>query len=236
MTFPGPNDWCFVKIAAHEPERAALLEAGMGPDELTNRLSTILVNCIKDGLARYGLNSKNNCPRIIIQIPVEPEIYDQFFNGRNGYRAHYWTAPDTGDAFDNRLVCLLRQAIDAHMPTTVEGRRVEVKLHKGREECDVGHCPITRDFTLQSLAPEASKAWICEWLIRDVRGLLQWQPAAVSGPRLIVEKWKASDDGLRAPWGEWLDFKGGFVDDSGRAAPSKDRNKRAKQIHDNGWT
>lgn len=161
----------------------------------------------------------------------------QIGNGRNGYRAHYWAAPDTGNALDNALVCFLRQAIGSHMPTAVEGRRVEVKMDNGkREEWDVGPCPITREFALQSLVPQASKVWICEWLITGVTGLLQWQPLGVSGPRLIVQRWKDFDDGLRAPCGEWLDFKGGFVDDGGRAVPSKNRTKRANDIHDKGWT
>jgi hypothetical protein len=234
MTLPGPNDWSFDNIHARDPERAKLLEAGMRPDALTNILSTTLVNCIKDGRARYGVNWRNNCPRIIIQIPVEPEIYDQFYNSRNGYRAHYWAAPDIGNVFDNTLVRLLCQAIDAHMPTTVEGRRVETKTHKDREDCDVGHCPIRREFALRSLAPEAAKVWICEYLMTDNYGRLKEQHYYM-GPRLVVERW-TTDDGLRAPCGEWLEFKGGFVGENGVAMPSKDPNKRAKQICDAGWT
>ena len=62
--------------------------------------------------------------------------------------------------------------------------------------------------------------------------MLPW----VNGSRLIVEKWKTCNGGLVAPRGEWLDFKGGFVDDNGRAKPSKDRNYRANEIHKTGWT
>lgn len=192
---------------------------------------------IKDGRARYSLDCKEKCPRITVQIPVSPMLYDHFYNGRRGYRSHYWVAPDDGNDFDNKVVCLLRQTISSHMPPKIDGRKIEVSTDKGtRSDLDVGSCPISREFVLRSLAPEASKAWICERLITGKVGPLESQAFGVFGPRLIVEKWKDSADGLRAPCGKWLDFKGGFVDATGKVTPSKKRNHRAKQIHDTGWT
>jgi hypothetical protein len=170
-----------------------------------------------------------------VQIPVGRKLYDQFFNGRHGYRAHYWVEPDVGNDFDSDLVRLLREAIRDHMPPMVDGRRIDVRIEKNcREEWDVGSCSISRDFALKSLMPDASKVWRCEWLIRGVSGLLQWR--GIGHESLRIEKWKASDAGLLAPTGEWLDFKGGFVDDRGRAIPSKDRIVRAKQLHTTGTT
>jgi hypothetical protein len=241
MTFPGPNDWCFDEMARHddqrERERAARLETGIEPDTLTEQLSMSMIAGIKDGRARYGLDRSNANPRITIQIPVTPVLYDHFYNGRRGYRAHYWSAPDDGNDFDSRLVCLLRQAISSHMPAKIDGRKIDVRTDKGtRSDVDVGSCPISREFVLRSLAPEASKAWICERLITGKEGPLESQAFGVIGPRLIVEKWKACADGLRAPCGKWLDFKGGFVDDNGSMTPTKNRNHRAKHIHDSGWT
>jgi hypothetical protein len=240
MTFPSPNDWSFDEMARHdderERERAARLETGIEPDTLTEQLSMSMIAGIKDGRARYGFDCMEKCPRITIQIPVSPELHDHFYNGRQGYRAHYWIAPDDGNDFDNKLVCLLRQAISSHMPATVEGREINIRNDNGtRTDLDVGSCPISREFALQSLAPEASKAWTCERLITGNCGPLL-RLLSFTGPRLIVEKWKACTAGLLAQRGGWLDFKGGFVDDSGKVTPSKERNHRAKQIHDTGWT
>ena len=119
------------------------------------------------------------------------------------------------------------------MPVTVEGRKIEVR--RDNLELDVGSYQISREFALRSVAPESSKAWICERLITGKCGPLQWRMPYL-GPRLIVEKWKACISGLLAPRDKWLEFKGGFVDDNGRVKPSKDRKGRANQIHRNGWT
>jgi hypothetical protein len=239
MASPSPHDWRFDEIAKSEPERAKLLETRIASDELTSRLAISIADAIKDRTARYGLDSKDEHPRIIIQVPILPALHDQFFNGRNGYRAHYWASPDTGNDFDSTLVRILRQAIKAHMPTTVDGRRIEVKKDNNgdrEEEFDRGCCSITSEFALQSLTPEASKAWRCEWLITGRICRLRRQSLGTMDPKLIIASWEAHPDGLRAPRGEWLDFKGGFVDDKDLAKPSKNRNDRAKQINESGWT
>src|SRR5262245_1417511 len=116
--FPGPHDWRFDKI---EEQRAKELEQVMLPGELTPQLAMCIAAGIKDG-ARYGRDYKNGFPRVTVEISVPPKLYDQFFNGRRGYRAHYWARADVGNDFDSSLICLLRQAISDHMPTTVEGR------------------------------------------------------------------------------------------------------------------
>jgi hypothetical protein len=239
VTLPEPKDWRFDEIARSCPQRAESLEPGIESAALTDQLAKSIVAGIK-GSARYGrdCHSKSGHPRIILQIPVTRDLYDHFYNGRSGYRAHYWVSPDVGNDFDQHLVCLLRQAITDHMRPTVNGRRIEVKFDNSRDEYDVGQCPITRDFALQSLVPESSKVWICERLITGEMGCLPFVlfPYMVHGPKLIVDKWKTSQDGLCAPCGGWLDSKGGFVDESGKAMPSKDRNDRAKKLNETGWT
>jgi hypothetical protein len=74
---------------------------------------------------------------------------------------------------------------------------------------------------------QASKVWRCEWLITGETGGLEPQKFGIFDA-LKVKKWKDSPDGLRAPRGKWLEFKGGFVDDAGVATPSKPRSLRAK--------
>jgi hypothetical protein len=127
------------------------------------------------------------------------------------FGAHYWADPDIGNVFDETLGDLLRKAIMDDMPHTAKGRWVVVKAEHGlRWESDGGPCEVLREFALQSLAREASKLWICEWLITGVPCLNQRQSLGDGGPKLLVKKWKTK--GLRAPRGAWLDFKGGFID------------------------
>jgi hypothetical protein len=235
VNLPGPREWRFDEIAADDVERARLLEAGVRSDELMNAIAAAIRDAVAHRTAKFGIDTKNDQPRAIIQVRVGLNLYDQFFNSRTGYRAHYWSSPDEGNSFDETLICHLRQALSDHIPISVEGCNVIVKFpNEIREEWGGGPCQVTRDFALQSFQPEASKAWICEWLITDGRDLNQRQQLGLLNPKLIIKRW--SEDGLRAPCGEWLDFKGGFVDSSGNATPSKKRTDRASEIHETGWT
>src|SRR5689334_19197821 len=103
--FPGRHDWRFDNV---EQKRARALDDVIAPSALTQQLAEGIEAGIKH-TARYGLDrdKKNGTPRIIIQIPVSHELFDQFYNGRCGYRAHYWVRPEVGNDFDNSLVCLV---------------------------------------------------------------------------------------------------------------------------------
>jgi hypothetical protein len=61
MLLPTPHDWRFDEIAKKDPDpkRAKVLEAGIAPSELTSRLSTSMVDAIKNRTARYGSDSKD---------------------------------------------------------------------------------------------------------------------------------------------------------------------------------
>jgi hypothetical protein len=45
--------------------------------------------------------------RVKALFPCSPEIYDWLFNGPTGYRAHYYSAVSTGEAFNRRIVAAL---------------------------------------------------------------------------------------------------------------------------------
>jgi hypothetical protein len=106
----------------------------------------------------------------------------------------------------------------------------------------------------RSLAPDASKIWICERLycldggsITDI-GFAALADAERSLAKLGIPKWteainpktRQKGEGLRAPFPgaeySWLDLKGGFLDAEGNPGQIKPQDKRAEQIHNCGWT
>jgi hypothetical protein len=134
VTLPGPNDWRFDEIAADDPKRARLLAAGIEPNELANAIAAALVDAIIRSTVRFGVDCHTQRPnekRVIVQFPVAQRLYDHFYNGRTGYRAHYWANPNIGNIFDDTLGSLLRQAISVCMPQTAKGRWVVVKAEHG---------------------------------------------------------------------------------------------------------
>jgi hypothetical protein len=237
MALPGLTEWGLGEIEALDPDRAAYPRRDIDANELKNQIASAFANSLKNGTAKYGVDfhtKRQTERRAIIQFEVGTVLFDQFYNGRTGYRAHYWVSPEIGDTFDEKLGDLLRAAISEHMPTTAEGRLVRVEITGYRDESDRGPYQLTREFALQSLAPEASKLWRCEWLITDTLGLNKSQQTGAIEPKLQIGKWEG--EGLYAPRGSRLDFKGGFVGDDGAVTPTKNRKDRAMKLHQTGWT
>jgi hypothetical protein len=49
-------------------------------------------------------NNKSGYKRIWVEFPVSPILFDQFFNGRSGYRAQFYESPHNGEAFNRLLI------------------------------------------------------------------------------------------------------------------------------------
>jgi hypothetical protein len=59
----------------------------------------------------------------------------------------------------------MMQVLTRWLPATVIARRIEVIVENGsRQERDAGTIGIDRNEIVRSLAPDASKIWICERL------------------------------------------------------------------------
>jgi hypothetical protein len=184
-----------------------------------------------------------------------PALYDWFFNARTGYRSRFWTEPNVGLAFNKRIVESMMQVLTRWLPATVIARRIEVIVENGsRQERDAGTIGIDRNEIVRSLAPDASKIWICERLYASNGGSITEIGYAVlsdaerSRPKLRVPRWaeaahprtREKGEGLRAPIPDreqsWLDLKGGFVDAEGNPGQIKPLDERARHIHERGWT
>ena len=56
----------------------------------------------------------NNNPgfcRVSANIPIKAELFNQFFNGRTGYRAQYYESVETGESFNGSVVDLMTGVI-----------------------------------------------------------------------------------------------------------------------------
>lgn len=263
MKGPSKTDWSFEEICASDSDRAARLEAAALPDILVATLAVALQNAIYHGEVRYGLDSLENkfieC-RAIIQFKVDPNLYDWFFNARTGYRAQFLTSPDASAAFNTKIIEVLRNVLDRHLPQNVVVRRIRTVRSKtgpceeSREDYDIGAKTLPRGSIVRSLDPSVSKIWIGERLMENKCGQLPdigfaTLREAAQGPKLRVPVWEDAvnpltcgdpGEGLRAPYPlpecAWLDLKGGFVRSDGSVKQLKDPKKRAAGLNQCGWT
>lgn len=187
-----------------------------------------------------GVTNDVSAPRLTLQFPVSPDLYDWFYNARTGYRAQFWISPDTGLAFNAGLISRLRGVVDQWAPPVVDGREIWVVKHNdAREDVDKGTRSIERAVVLASLDPGLSKIWICERRIRHDGERPDPMPFGLVDPKLKIPRWEGN--GLLAPFPEngraWLDVKGAYVQSTSKVEqPNKSPLDRARKIHCTGWT
>src|SRR3954453_12735660 len=152
---------------------------------------------------RCGTDFYQGHQRAIFQFQIAPEIYDDFFNSRAGYRAQYWISPEQGQSANAECLKALVPTILSVLPDRFEAREI------CKDARDLGGRVITRAFFETSFGHPARKVWIGENLITGEPGVLP--KARYDGPNLIVSRWTAP----RAPYprvaSNWVDLKGGFV-------------------------
>ena len=173
---PSMTDWSFENIRAVDRERAERLESTASPLALITALAETLEKAMNRGEIRYGLDSLENkfveC-RAIIQVKVDPNLYDWFFNSRTGYRAQFWISADAGAAFNTEIIEVLRDFLTRHLPQRlvvrlIWAKRIKISAHEeSREDYDIGDKTVPRGSVVRSLDPSVSKVWIGERLIEN---------------------------------------------------------------------
>jgi hypothetical protein len=235
------NAWSFGEIKTVDPARAKRLEAAAGSQQLVSTLASAL-RSVGPNDRRVGFDGIGNDltePRVTVQVRVPADLYDWFYNARSGYRAQFWLSPEDGLRFNEHVVAAMVNELRPFIPESLIGRRLRLVQSDGhREEFDEGPMELGRETVLASLSGVHSKIWICERLIPRELGPSRQLDLGVLGPRLIVPGW--TEDGLRAPLpasdSAWVDIKGGFVTKSGEVVQPKSPERRAKAIHETGWT
>lgn len=227
---PDKNNWKFDKIKGQNTERATRLESVESRENLLTELNNAFKKAIEKKTLRIGRESAGKCPsdyRAVFQFPVGTNLFDWFFNGRTGYRAHFKTDPWCGLTFNATAIEGIREIVTNDFPAIVEGWTFE-------EGClNIQSHEIQKCFLLHSLHPYWSKLWSCDTRIAHPNTL---QPnISRTGPKILIgsEEWAAiypdNDDDA------WLDVKGGFLQhDLLRLYQPKDPLERAKNLHTRG--
>lgn len=228
---PDHSNWSFEKIEIIEPKRASALEHVGNSEALVASLEGALRNAQQTNNLRLGrehLDGDWSIERAVVQFHVGKHLYDWFFNGRTGYRAHFRAHHKCGIEFNNKILGALCAVLEAGLPDVVNGR------HIGPGFSDCGVVEITKSFLRQSLVPTLTKVWNCTTRI-GLHGGTEEMPSGVSGePKLILpdgRTWVAiycADDDLA-----WLDIKGGFLGKT-RVYQTKNPFKRARRLQDSG--
>jgi hypothetical protein len=249
------KDWSFKDIRNGDAERAARLEAAKSSGHLLKRITAQLKEELRESRVRFAIDSSHDDfadKRAVIQFQVTPDDYDWFFNARTGYRARFWESPETGLEFNRELMGSFKEVLGDAIPKILNVRRIQISDVCSREDRDMGTGHISREDFLKSLDIELSKIWICERLYGGEEvvqcGYAVLSAAERSPQKLVIPRWaKAKNEksgqcgeGLRAPHPDveyaWLDIKGGVLCASDGVVQPKDPKKRARHLHDLGWT
>jgi hypothetical protein len=147
--FPDRLNWRFDAILAAEPHRGAVLDADFSPSSLLAGVCGALGNALKIKNVRFPRERAEGRPndyRAVVQFGLGTPLFDWFFNGRMGYRAHFRTHYEWGPKFNGQLIDALRGILDKELQDTVTGRELD-----GRFE-DVGEARLL----IASLVPDLS--------------------------------------------------------------------------------
>jgi hypothetical protein len=189
------------------------------------------VSALTSGSVRLGWEQADNNPtdhRAVVQFPVGGKVFDTFFNGRAGYRAHFWVSPDDGLSFNDEIVELVNLKLSQRLPPKLP----VCELVPGFQ--GVGMVEVSARLFLDSLTSERSlaKVWFCrkrighECVVEDLM-------VGLSGPRIRLSDGRT----WAAPYAEdddcWLDVKGAFLGRSGPYQP-KDPVNRARGLNSTG--
>jgi hypothetical protein len=226
-SLPDASNWRFKRIASENAERASCLETAGLPSALIATLVGAMAEGVSSGAARFGTEVVEDC-RAVIQFQVAPQVFDWFFNGRTGYRAHFRAHPDCGSKFNSQLHEAVRVRLVNILSLSVPARRLDSDFQ------DRGETVLTKSFMLSSLVPNLAKIWFCTRLI-GFDGVVRDLPLGITGPKLLMDggaEWIAP---FRDPSDTWLEIKGAFL---GREGPYQLKNPtdRAHRLHKTGTT
>ncbi|HEY7378471.1 MAG TPA: hypothetical protein VH542_07305 [Steroidobacteraceae bacterium] len=223
---PSVQQWKFDAIAADDPDRALLLESCGTGAQLIAAITTTLPTSLRAGNVRLcrelAIDARGGY-RAIVQFHVGAALFDWFFNGRSGYRAHYWSAAKDGLHFNGEIVARIRDCLLSSLPDEV----IACNIRDNFELADRVLLPTA--FFARSLVPSLSKLW---WCVKRLAcdGAIEQLAPGLAGPRLIVDRpqhWAAPS---RNEHDAWLDVYGAFVTRDGLYQP-KDPLGRAQKLH-----
>src|SRR4051794_14324803 len=96
---------------AAEPHRGTVLEADLSPSFLLAGVCGALGKALEQKDVRFARERAEGQPndyRAVVQFGLGAALYDWFFNGRMGYRAHFRAHYECGLKFNSQLIDALR--------------------------------------------------------------------------------------------------------------------------------
>jgi hypothetical protein len=168
---------------------------------------------------------------VIYCIRVGQDLFDLFFNSRNGYRAAYWRSPYEGLSANATALSMLT-------PTLLASSVIDNQV------VPHGSSATTKSlaFIEESLRSPSAKLW----LVEPERGFCkhcngEWtNPPGGSAPEIINGRWEHSihsdaQKGGRAPYYTKLRVQGAFLNSRFDEAVPERKRFRAQHIHERGW-
>jgi hypothetical protein len=189
-------------------------------DQIKNELNILCCHadpCRTGPLADLG---ESSFARICFCIRIPPEIFDSFFNSKNGYRAQYYVSPHMG-ALANEIFIrtLLPELVNVKYDPT-----------------------ITSDFICESLNSPSSKVWLAEVgkeVRRDCDGCKGEWRAHEEPPEIINRRWEHCERpkwGSQAPYLTKLRIFGAFIDERNNVFLPQDKRFRGDDLYRCGWS
>src|SRR5687768_13604962 len=108
------EEWAIADLLLSDPSRVGRLLHGPSPTELIASVADgAMLAAVPGGMLLSFVQCRDNpeYARLEARIPVPSELFDSLFNGRTGYRAHYYASSERGAAFNRNLVDMLIPAV-----------------------------------------------------------------------------------------------------------------------------
>lgn len=198
----------------------------MSPDELLVQLDREVARAIAEFQfvavehEDAGQAPEPGYERVYADIPVSAAFFDQFFNSRTGYKAHYYRSVHAGEAFNDRAVAIVVGHILEHPELMCDG--------------------VTQDLLEASLRGAHTKIWFPKFVTSpDYNEVLLTLPEEIRAQRWVAY-WQTRPrphKGLLVPSPDapGILLNGTFV----RMSDGKVWNQkpdRSADISDRGWT
>jgi hypothetical protein len=204
--------WC---LSERLGDRRKRLLDGLDPSALLAKVVSHAERASVKGEISLCWQHSCECPgtaRLVGQIPLNEEIFDQLFNGRAGYRAQYYLSPEEGVLFNRDLIVGLHNAI---------------KTAYSYASLDVCFPIVER-----SLLGPHSKIWIY-----GERQAFEFSESELVNPPRWVENNASSGRKAPLPHHHKLDLKGTFIEPKGPGAFIDEfKLDRAWDLHRKGYT
>lgn len=222
---PNKLQWSFGKVERQDANRAQKLENVGSVEELISQIVNAMQAALgKDDLL-IGLESHSCRPRdqrVVIQFYLGRDLYNWFFNGRTGYRAHFYADYRFGLELNEKLVKTLRNRLHDTLPDSISVWEMQRN----------NTVSVSKSVIINSLECRMSKLWYCTKFIdnRDTGNDIYSLTSKIS---LCGEREWAAPDSDEA-WA-WLDLKGAFLShENAERYQSKGPVHRAKCLQEKG--